>query len=68
VLDFFEGDRMNAPNSVRVGVVEPDEYVEVTVPLYAPDEPGSYASTWRLRTAEGFFGSKLTVSVQVRGE
>jgi hypothetical protein len=67
VLDFFEGDRMNAPESVRVGVLEPDQYLEVTVPLYAPDEPGSYDSTWRLRTAEGFFGSKLTMAVQVGG-
>jgi hypothetical protein len=65
VLDFFEGDRLGAPDSVRVGVVEPDEIVEIDVELKTPNEPGKYASRWRLRTAEGFFGDKLTVRVQV---
>lgn len=65
VLDFFEGDRMDAPDSVRVGTVEPDEVIEVSVELKAPDETGKYASKWRLRTSDGFFGQKLTVSIQV---
>jgi hypothetical protein len=65
VLDFFEGDRIGGPDSVRVGAVEPDEVVEISVELKTPDEAGSYAGKWRLRTADGFFGDKLTVAVQV---
>jgi hypothetical protein len=64
VLDFFEGDRIGAPDSVRVGAVAPDAVVEISVELKTPDEPGEYASKWRLRTAEGFFGDKLTLAVQ----
>jgi hypothetical protein len=65
VLDFFEGDRIGGPDSVRVGAVEPDEVVEISVELETPDEAGTYAGKWRLRMAEGFFGDKLTVAVQV---
>ncbi len=64
VLAFFDGDQMGAPDSVEVGTVEPGGQIELTVPMEAPEEPGRYQATWRMKTADGFFGGNLTVLIQ----
>jgi len=64
VLAFSSGTQMDAPDSVEVGAVEPDAQVEVSVKMKAPAEPGVYKGTWRMKTAEGSFGTNLLVVIQ----
>jgi len=49
--------------------IEPGEEVEITIPMTAPSEPGTYKGSWQMRTPEGdFFGAKLFVVIQVAME
>jgi hypothetical protein len=64
VLAFFDGAQMEAPDSVEVGAAEPGDQIEVTVSMKAPADPGRYQGTWRMKTADGFFGGNLTVLIQ----
>ncbi len=64
VLAFASGEKMGAPDSVEVGAVEPDQTVEVSVKMQAPDEAGSYTGVWQMKSADGFFGGNLTVVIQ----
>ncbi|UCC64349.1 MAG: hypothetical protein JSV36_04640, partial [Anaerolineae bacterium] len=64
VLAFSSGTQMDAPDSVEVGAVEPDAQVEVSVKMKAPAEPGLYKGTWRMKTAQGSFGTNLLVVIQ----
>jgi len=63
---YFDGERMDAPLAVDVGAVEHGEEIEVSVPMKAPSEPGSYQGKWRMKTPEGFFGGELWISIRVR--
>ena len=64
VLAFAGGAQMDAPDSVAVGAVEPGAEVDVSVRMKAPAESGRYTGSWRMKTAEGFFGTNLTVVIQ----
>jgi len=64
VLAFASGAQMDAPESVEVVAVEPGEEVEVTVKMKAPADAGRYQGTWRMKSADGFFGGNLTVVIQ----
>jgi len=63
-------DKMGAPNCVAVGrAVLPGEEVDISVPMIAPAEPGSYFSYWRLASAEGKkFGQRVRVLLKVAGD
>jgi hypothetical protein len=63
-------DKMGAPSCVSVGrVVLPGEEVDISVPMVAPAEPGSYFSYWRLASAEGKkFGQRVRVLIKVAGD
>lgn len=64
VLAFSSDAQMGAPESVEVGAVEPGDTVEVSVEMKAPAEPGRYTGVWRMKTADGFFGTNLSVVIQ----
>jgi len=64
VLAFSSNAQMGTPDSVEVGAVEPGKEVEVSVEMKAPAEPGVYTGVWRMKTAEGFFGTNLLVVIQ----
>ena len=64
VLAFASDAQMGAPESVEVGAVEPGDTVEVSVEMKAPAEPGRYTGVWRMKTADGFFGTNLSVVIQ----
>jgi hypothetical protein len=68
-LIFIDGELMGAPVSVPMPQeVKPDDLVDITVKMVAPDKPGSYRSYWELRNTDGKifgFGSNSDASIWV---
>jgi hypothetical protein len=64
-LTFFRGEQMGAPESVKVGTLEPGEELEVSLEMKAPVEAGHYTGKWRMMAGDKFFGSQLWVVIQV---
>jgi len=58
-LVFSGGDQMNGPASVNLPKkVAPDQVVDISVPLIAPGQPGTYRGLWMLRNETGIvFGT-----------
>ena len=53
-LVLFSGERMNAPASVKLPVeVAPNQQVDVSVSLVAPNKPGHYRGYWKLSNVAG---------------
>jgi hypothetical protein len=46
---FISGDHLGGPDSVVVPQTGPGDTVDISVPLYAEAEPGTYTGIWRLR-------------------
>jgi len=65
-LAFVEGQQMGGATSEPLGrEVAPGEEVDVTIPMTAPDKPGTYKGTWQMQTPEGeSFGAKLYVAIR----
>ena len=59
-LVFVAGEQMGAPTGVQFQTeVPPGEEVDLSVPLVAPDEEGTYRSDWKIRSRAGeVFGSR----------
>lgn len=65
-LIFDGGAEMGGPPAVPVSMPSEGGEVDVSVPLTAPMEPGTYRAYWRLRTQEGLiFGPRLFVEIVV---
>jgi hypothetical protein len=62
-------DQMGGPDELAVGrAVEPGQEVDVSVPLLAPSQPGSYCGFWRMADPSGKrFGQRVRVQIQVLG-
>jgi hypothetical protein len=62
-------DQMGGPNELEVGcVAEAGQELDVSVPLVAPSEPGSYVGFWRMADASGKrFGQRVRVQIEVQG-
>ncbi|MGD8245018.1 MAG: NBR1-Ig-like domain-containing protein, partial [Anaerolineae bacterium] len=65
VLAFVGGDQMGAPDSVDVVAVEPGGKKDVTVPMTAPDEDGTYTGQWQLKAGDTLFGGQVWVTIVV---
>jgi hypothetical protein len=65
VLAFVGGDQMGAPESVEVPPVEPGGKKDITVPMEAPGEDGTYTGKWQLRSGETSFGGQMWVKIVV---
>lgn len=53
-LVFLGGNQMNAPAQVEIpSVVQPGQAVELSVPLVAPNLPGTYRNEWKLKVDNG---------------
>jgi hypothetical protein len=49
-LAFIGGSQLGAPNDVPVpGTVPPGATVDITVPMVAPNAPGTYRGQWQMR-------------------
>lgn len=66
VLTFAGGTAMSLQNAVPLPAVAPGGTTELSVPMQAPAQPGTYTSNWRMRDANGkAFGSGLTAVIVV---
>ncbi len=53
-VSFFYGDRMGAPTSVALEAdVDPNQSVEISVEMVAPQSPGTYQGNWKMANAGG---------------
>ena len=53
-LAFLSGDKMNGPDSVAIPInVAPDQTVDISVNLTAPNAPGKYQGFWQLQRPDG---------------
>jgi len=51
---LFSGDRMGAPESIALTQnIAPNQPVDISVDMIAPNEPGVYQGNWKLRNASG---------------
>ncbi|MCE7984074.1 MAG: hypothetical protein DYG89_23110 [Caldilinea sp. CFX5] len=65
-LVFLGGDQMGAPKSVNVPTTAPNSTVQLTVPIVAPAQPGTYRGNWQLRNPQGtYFGEKIWVQLTI---
>jgi hypothetical protein len=65
-LIFLSGAQMNAADSQEVDPIGPGELANITVTMYAPEDPGDHTGVWQMTDAQGEpFGQKLTVVIQV---
>ncbi len=69
-LVFVEGERMEAPNSIPIGVpVAPGEDVEISVNMRAPARDGTYRAYWQVADSTGTpLGKRIWVQIQVVSE
>ncbi len=69
VLVFSGGDKMGAPDQVKVGAVEPGATVDISVDMVAPDQDGTYKGVWRLQVnGENIEGGGVVVIIKVGEE
>lgn len=66
-IRFKDGDSLGGTESIPlVARVEPEANGELTVPMTAPDQPGTYRSNWQLYDLTGQpFGPDLYVEIKV---
>ncbi len=66
-LVHVRDERMGAPESVPMPIVQPGGFGDVSVTLTAPTRPGRYLSTWKPRSPEGqFFEFEMYAEIVVR--
>jgi hypothetical protein len=68
-LVFVGGSKLGASDAVRLPqVVAPGQTVEISVPMVAPNEPGTYRGEWQMRTpnCQDRFGGRVYVLIKVR--
>ncbi len=66
-LIFAHSDQMGAPDAIPLPPAAPDEEVDVSLSLTAPDELGVFRSYWQPRDAEGnLFGRAIWAEIEVR--
>ncbi len=64
VVAYASGEKMGAPDSVKIGAVKSGDSVEISVKLKSPDKDDNFKATWRLMDNEGnLFGDPLTVVI-----
>jgi hypothetical protein len=65
-LVLQEGEDLGAPDAVPVPPTTAGETADLAVTYWAPSAPGSYASTWQLRSPDNvLFGPTLTLAIGV---
>lgn len=63
---FWGEDQMGGPDAVDVPVTSFNQTVDVSVPMVAPEEPGTYTSYWQIRAPNGdSIGPYVYVQIEV---
>ncbi len=61
---YASGEKMSAPENVKVGVVKTGDTVDISVKLKSPDKDDNFQATWRLMDDKGnLFGEPMTVLI-----
>ena len=64
VAAYASGEKLSAPDSVKIGAVKSGDSVEISVKMKAPDQDNNSKATWRLVDDQGnLFGDPLTVVI-----
>ncbi len=68
-LAFVSGARLGAAEGDFIPPVEAGDEVDITIPMVAPEEPGTHTGTWRVVDGSGnpLGNGLLTVTIQVVG-
>jgi len=66
-LIYVAGDKIGEHESTPLNrPISPGEEVEITIPMTAPSQVGTYKGSWQMRTPEGqFFGAGFFIAIQV---
>jgi|GEM_PF-2438291 len=67
-LNFVSGAQMNGAPSVSVPATNPGQTINITVPLVAPNNGGTYRGNWQLEDSQGVYvspGGGGTVWVEI---
>ena len=64
-LVYVSGAELGEQEFVQVPQTKPGETADVSVPMKAPDEPGTYQSYWQLCVSDTCFGAKVFVRIIV---
>lgn len=68
-LTYLSGDKLGDMTEVAVPATPPDQALELTVPMTAPADPGTYRSNWQLQTPDGRrYGGVFYVQIVVPAE
>lgn len=63
---FWGEDQMGGPDAVDVPVTSFNQTVDVSVPMVAPEEPGTYTGYWQIRAPNGdSIGPYVYVQIEV---
>jgi hypothetical protein len=63
---FVGDDQMGGPDGVPLPAVNPGNTVDITLPLQAPDTPGTHRSTWKGRNPDGeIFEFEMYAEIEV---
>jgi hypothetical protein len=65
-MALLTGDALGAPESVPIPPTSAGESADLAVTFWAPDEVGTYANVWQLRSPDGqSFGPTLPLTIHV---
>jgi hypothetical protein len=64
VAAYASGEKMGAPDTVKIGAVKVGETKDISVNMKAPDQDNNFKATWRLMDDKGnLFGEAFTVVI-----
>lgn len=66
ILIFTSGNSLDGETSRIQKKVASGGWMEVSVAMAAPEEPGTYTSSWRFSDGKNLFGSTLSVNIVVQ--
>ena len=66
ILVFTTGNKLDGETSRIQKKVAVGSWSELSVAMGAPEEPGTYTSSWRLSDGKNLFGATLSVSIVVK--
>ena len=64
-LRFVEGSALEAGGAYAIPPTAPGDVADITVPMVAPQQPGTFTGTWQMAANGKPFGDRLTAVVQV---
>lgn len=65
-IQNIRGGTLGAASPSSIPYTQPNQTVNISLNMVAPQQPGTYSSVWQLRAPNGIlFGSQMTAQIQV---